>query len=101
MKSVPAGLLLSSIQFPAANAASIGVAMSNFDDNVLTILRLAMQKSVEGKPDVQLQFEDVQADIGNQLDHINNFGAQGVDAIIVTPAMPPPPSRSRQRPVFR
>jgi inositol transport system substrate-binding protein len=44
-----------------------------------------MQKAVEGKLDVELQFEDAQTDIGKQLDQVNNFVAQGVDAIIVNP----------------
>jgi inositol transport system substrate-binding protein len=85
MKSLLAGLLLTSTLFSTANAANIGVAMSNFDDNFLTILRLAMQKSAEGNADINLQFEDAQTDIGKQLDQVNNFVAQGVDAIIVNP----------------
>ncbi|HEV7323285.1 MAG TPA: sugar ABC transporter substrate-binding protein [Ensifer sp.] len=85
MKSLLAGLLLSTTLMTTANAANIGVAMSNFDDNFLTILRLSMQKAVEGKSDIELQFEDAQTDIGKQLDQVNNFVAQGVDAIIVNP----------------
>lgn len=85
MKSLLAALMLSTAAVAPANAANIGVAMSNFDDNFLAVLRLAMQKSVEGKTDVSLQFEDAQTDIGKQLDQINNFVAQGVDAIIVNP----------------
>ena len=85
MKSLLSALLLSSALFTTANAANIGVAMSSFDDNFLTILRLAMQSSAEGKPDIQLQFEDAQTDIGRQLDQVNNFVAQGLDAIIVNP----------------
>lgn len=87
MKIILAGLLASAtlFSFASANAANIGVAMSNFDDNFLTVLRLSMQKTAEGQPDVQLQFEDARTDIGRQLDQINNFVARGVDAIIVNP----------------
>lgn len=85
MKKILATLMISAAAAVPASAANIGVAMSNFDDNFLTVLRLAMQKSVEGKSDVKLQFEDAQTDIGKQLDQINNFVAQGVDAIIVNP----------------
>lgn len=104
MKSLLSALLLSSALFTTANAANIGVAMSSFDDNFLTILRLAMQSSAEGKPDIQLQFEDAQTDIGRQLDQVNNFVAQGLDAIIVNPVDASATSRSRlllRPPAFR
>lgn len=89
MKSLLAGLLLSTTLLTSANAANIGVAMSNFDDNFLTILRLAMQKTVEGKSDVELQFEDAQTDIGKQLDQVNNFVAQGSMPLSSTRSMLP------------
>ncbi len=52
MKTLLAALLLSTAAIAPVHAANIGVAMSNFDGNWLTVLRLAMQKSVEGKADV-------------------------------------------------
>ena len=36
--------------------------------------------------DVNLQFEDAQGDVGRQLNQVQNFVAQGVDAIIVNAA---------------
>lgn len=67
-----------------AQEANIGVSMALFDDNFLTVLRNGMQDYAEEKG-VNLQVEDAQNDVGKQLNHIQNFMAQGVDAIIVNP----------------
>ncbi len=69
-----------------ARATDIGVAMALFDDNFLTNIREAMAAHAEQMDDVNLQFEDAQADIGKQINQVQNFVAQGVDAIIVNPA---------------
>ena len=74
------------IAAPAMADTTIGVTMASFDDNFLTTLRQAMGKEAEARGDVQIQFEDAQADIGRQLNQVQNFIAQGVDAIIVNPA---------------
>ena len=66
-------------------AAKIGVSMSQFDDNFLTVLRGGMQKHAESLGDVQLQFEDAQKDVGRQLNQMQNFISAKVDAIIVNP----------------
>jgi inositol transport system substrate-binding protein len=85
-------LLLAGVAFAAMAAApamaetTIGVTMASFDDNFLTTLRQAMGKEAEARGDVEIQFEDAQADIGRQLNQVQNFIAQGVDAIIVNPA---------------
>jgi inositol transport system substrate-binding protein len=68
-----------------AQAAEIGVSMALFDDNFLTVLRNGMQDYAAKQSDVSLQVEDAQNDVGKQLNHIQNFIAQGVDAIIVNP----------------
>lgn len=62
----------------------IGVAMSAFDDNWLTILRTAIiqQAKTEG---VQTQIEDGKNEIGTQLNQIQNFTASSPTAIIVNP----------------
>jgi inositol transport system substrate-binding protein len=58
--------------------------MALFDDNFLTQVRASMQqRAAELK--VSIQFEDAQNDIGRQLNQLQNFIAQRVDAIIVTP----------------
>lgn len=63
-----------------AKDISVGVSMALFDDNFLTILRTAMQK--EG---VKSQMEDAKGDVSQQLQQVQNFIGQGVDAIIVNP----------------
>jgi inositol transport system substrate-binding protein len=69
----------------SAMAETIGVTMSRFDDNFLTVLRNGMQDYVGGLSGVELQIEDAQNDVGKQLNQIQNFIASGVDAIIVNP----------------
>lgn len=68
-----------------AQAENIGVAMSAFDDNWLTVLRNAMSTHASKLKDVNLQFEDAQTDVGRQLNQIQNFIAKKVDAIVVNP----------------
>jgi inositol transport system substrate-binding protein len=69
-----------------AHATEIGVAMAMFDDTFMTNIRQAMSEYAGSLKDVNLQFEDAQADIGRQINQVQNFIAQGVDAIIVNPA---------------
>ena len=69
----------------AEAATNIGVSMAQFDDNFLTVLRNGMQDYAKKSGDVSLQVEDAQNDVGKQLNQIQNFVAQGVDAIIVNP----------------
>ncbi len=57
--------------------------MALFDDNFLTILRTAMQKRC--KRGVKSQVEDAKGDVAQQLQQVQNFIGQGVDAIIVNP----------------
>jgi inositol transport system substrate-binding protein len=64
----------------------IGVSMAHFDDNFLTIVRLAMAEHAKTYPDVTLQFSDAQGDVGKQLSQIQNFVAQGAAAVIVNAA---------------
>jgi inositol transport system substrate-binding protein len=68
----------------AAQAATLGVSMALFDDNFLTAVRASMQQRAQQQK-AAIQFEDAQNDIGRQLNHIQNFIAQKVDAIIVNP----------------
>jgi inositol transport system substrate-binding protein len=76
-------LLVLSLTSMPASAAKIGVTMSAFDDNFLTVLRNGMGKYAGTQKDVNLQFEDAQGDVGKQLNQIQNFIASKVDAIIV------------------
>jgi len=68
----------------AAQAVTVGVSMALFDDNFLTAVRASMKDRAE-QLRVAAQFEDAGNDIGRQLNQIQNFIAQHVDAIIVNP----------------
>jgi inositol transport system substrate-binding protein len=68
----------------SAHAVTVGVSMAQFDDNFLTAVRASMQTRAE-QLHATIQFEDAQSDIGRQLNQIENFIAQHVDAIIVNP----------------
>src|SRR5438309_9747793 len=82
------GLVLLAGVLPAlsasANAATLGVSMALFDDNFLTAVRASMKARAQ-QLNVPIQFEDAQNDIGRQLNQMQNFSAQKVDAIIVNP----------------
>jgi len=65
----------------AAHAEKIGVAMSLFDDNYLTVLRHNIQRHAKDLG-VEVQMEDAQGDIARQQSQIENFVAAGVDGII-------------------
>jgi inositol transport system substrate-binding protein len=58
--------------------------MAQFDDNFLTAVRASMQERA-AQVHASIQFEDAQNDIGKQLNQLQNFIAQKVDAIIVNP----------------
>lgn len=66
------------------SATTLGVSMAHFDDNFLTAVRVSMQARAR-QVNAAIQFEDAQSDIGRQLNQIQNFIAQKVDAIIVNP----------------
>jgi ABC-type sugar transport system substrate-binding protein len=68
-----------------AFAAKIGVSMDKFDDNFLTVLRNGMGDYAKTQPGVTLQIEDAKDDVSKQLSQVQNFIANGVDAIIVNP----------------
>jgi inositol transport system substrate-binding protein len=68
----------------AAQAVTVGVSMALFDDNFLTAVRASMKERAR-ESNVAVQFEDAGNDIGRQLNQIQNFIAQHVDAIIVNP----------------
>jgi inositol transport system substrate-binding protein len=74
------------IASPALADTNIGVTMALFDDNFLTKVREAIKDEADKTQGTQVQFEDAQADIGRQINQVQNFIAQKVDAIIVNPA---------------
>ena len=86
MRCIPLALLAGALTLPgaAAQAATIGVSMALFDDNFLTVVRASMKARAQ-QLDAAIQYEDAQNDIGRQLNQVQNFIAQKVDAIIVNP----------------
>ncbi|WP_213881861.1 sugar ABC transporter substrate-binding protein [Pseudomonas sp. dw_358] len=63
----------------------IGVSIAQVDDVFLAQMRDYMAAHAKELPGVQLQFEDAQGDVVRQLNQVQNFTGQGVDAIIVNP----------------
>ena len=86
MKRILRALLAAALAALSATApaATVGVSMAQFDDNFLTAVRASMKERAQ-QLGVQIQFEDAENDIGRQLNQIQNFIAQHVDAIIVNP----------------
>ena len=78
-------LLMGTAMTGGASAANVGVAMAQFDDNFLTVLRNGMIDYAKTLPNVTLQVEDGGNDVNKQLSEIQNFIASKVDAIIVNP----------------
>ena len=64
----------------------VGISMALFADNFLTYLREAMEDYADGVEDLEVFSEDAKGDVGKQLGQVENFIAQGYDAIIVNPA---------------
>src|SRR5262249_25093592 len=86
MKRIAFALLVSVLPAlcAAPRAATLGVSMALFDDNFLTLVRASMQARAQ-QLNAGIQFEDAQNDIGRQLNQVENFIAQKVDAIIINP----------------
>jgi len=78
-------LLIGTAMTGSASAATVGVAMAQFDDNFLTVLRNGMIDYAKTLPNVTLQVEDGGNDVNKQLSEIQNFIASKVDAIVVNP----------------
>src|SRR6201996_1680660 len=85
MKRVLLALAAATVLSSPAFAAKIGVSMDKFDDNFLTVLRNSMAEYAKTVPGVTLQIEDAKDDVSKQLSQVQNFIANGVDAIIVNP----------------
>jgi inositol transport system substrate-binding protein len=63
----------------------IGWALSNFDDKWLSYMLNAAQAKAEELTDAEVIFVDAKDDTAKQMSQIENFIAQGVDAICVIP----------------
>ena len=85
MKRLLIALAVATALLSPAFATKISVSMDKFDDNFLTILRNGMANYAKTLPGVTVQIEDAKDDISRQLSQVQNFIANGVDAIIVNP----------------
>ena len=70
---------------PAWAEARIGVSMTSFDNPFLTILLNGIKDGAKANPGTELVLEDAQLDVAKQLNQVQNFIANKVDAIIVNP----------------
>src|ERR1700758_1288238 len=85
MKRILIALAAATVLSSSAFAAKIGVSMDKFDDNFLTVLRNGMAEYAKTQPGVTMQIEDAKDDVSKQISQVQNFIANGVDAIIVNP----------------
>jgi inositol transport system substrate-binding protein len=85
MKRTLLALAAATILSNPAFATKVGVSMDKFDDNFLTVLRNGMADYAKTLPGVTVQIEDAKDDVSKQLSQVQNFIANGVDAIIVNP----------------
>jgi inositol transport system substrate-binding protein len=74
-----------SIPAQAAEKVKIGVAMALFDDVWLTLVRDAMTKWAKNHPDIELTIVDGNNDSAKQTGQVENFLAQGMNAVVILP----------------
>jgi inositol transport system substrate-binding protein len=78
-------MALGSFPAQAAEKVKIGVAMALFDDVWLTLVRDAMTKWAKSHPDVELTIVDANNDSAKQTGQVENFLAQGMNAVVILP----------------
>ena len=62
----------------------IGVSIAKVDDNFMTYVRRNLEEAGKAEK-ISMQFEDAQGDVVRQLNQVQSFLAQNVDAVIVLP----------------
>lgn len=67
-----------------AKTAQVGVALANFDLNFVSILRTQMMHELDVQG-MKGQFSDAKGDVALQVQQVDDFINQGVDAIILNP----------------
>lgn len=67
-----------------AKTAQTGVALANFDLNFVSILRTQMMHELDIQG-MKGQFSDTKGDVALQIQQVDDFINQGVDAIILNP----------------
>jgi len=69
----------------AQSKVKIGVTLAMFDDVFITNVRDAMTKWASTHPDVELTIVDAANDTAKQVGQVENFLAQGMDAVVILP----------------
>jgi inositol transport system substrate-binding protein len=63
----------------------VGVSIANFDDTFLTYMMDGMKAYAEEAGNVQVEYVDAKEDMAKQMDQVENFIVQGMDAIVIVP----------------
>lgn len=77
-------LLLAIAASAQAKNWQVGVALANFDLNFVSILRTQMIEELKTQG-IKSQFSDAKGDVALQVQQVDDFINQGVDAIILNP----------------
>ena len=83
--AVTAMVLGGTFALAAESKVKIGVTLAMFDDVFITNVRDAMTKWASSHPDVGLTIVDAAGDTAKQVGQVENFLAQGMDAVVILP----------------
>ena len=83
--AVTAMVLGGTFALAAQSKVKIGVTLAMFDDVFITNVRDAMTKWASTHPDVELTIVDAANDTAKQVGQVENFLAQGMDAVVILP----------------
>jgi len=69
-----------------SSKVKIGVSIANFDDTFLTYMMDGMKAyAKENESGIEIEFVDAKEDMAKQMDQVENFIVQQMDAIIIVP----------------
>jgi inositol transport system substrate-binding protein len=83
--AVTAMVLGGTFALAAESKVKIGVTLAMFDDVFITNVRDAMTKWAKAHPEVELTIVDAANDTAKQVGQVENFLAQGMDAVVILP----------------
>jgi inositol transport system substrate-binding protein len=83
--AVTAMVLGGTFALAAQSKVKIGVTLAMFDDVFITNVRDAMTKWAKAHPDAELTIVDAANDTAKQVGQVENFLAQGMDAVVILP----------------
>jgi inositol transport system substrate-binding protein len=83
--AVTAMVLGGTFALAAESKVKIGVTLAMFDDVFITNVRDAMTKWAKVHPEVELTIVDAAGDTAKQVGQVENFLAQGMDAVVILP----------------